>query len=444
MSLENIISLNISIQNPVVTRAGFSTALILSAEANGKFSGASKLYTNLTGLIDDGFSPTGATYTIASKLIAQNPRPSLFKVGKRINSGGYTQEVEMVVAPGNVADIYSIDIDGEEIEYIRPDGYSDAQVATAFEALLSGVSGVTSAVVGTTITVTSVSPGVVHKFEAPIRLQLADITDIDDADTLLDLAEIVSYDPDFYALLLDCNQKDQVETVATWTEGVRRVLFFEANDYDTLDLAVTDDIFSVLRASSAANSLGLYYGSIGTGAVAGWLGKGLTYEPGTYNWAAKTIASVPVSVISDSQQNVLNTKRGNYYTSVAGSGYTWRGITGSGEFIDTISLVHFLYARISENVIAVLKANIRVPYTNAGIGILTAAILNTLNAKVGRGIAASPAPSVTAPLVQNISSIEKQARHLPDVTFVALLEGAINSLSITGVLTVDESVFNNS
>lgn len=440
-NLNYIVDMSITIANAVVSRAGFSTALILSAEANGKFSGNSKLYSSVDELLDDGFSATGVTYTTASKLKAQNPSPSVFKVGKRILSGGYQQNITLTVAPGNSGDIYSVDVDSVGYEYIRPDGYSDSQVATQLRTLLSGDTNFTVGGVGTAITMLSNDTGTVHKFDNIVRLAVTDNTSINDGYTLTDLANIVNYDADFYAVLLDCNQKDQVETVATWTEGVRRVLFFEANDTDTLDQAVTTDIFSVLKASSAANSLGLYYASIGTGAVAGWLGKGITYEPGSFNWAHKTIASVPVSTLSDSSLAVLRSKRGNYYVSIAGSGDTWSGITGSGEFIDTISLVHFLYARITEDVVACLKANVRIPYTNAGISTLTSVILARLRSKIGTGIAGSPAPYVTAPRVADIPSTDKQARHLPNVKFAGVLEGAINSLTINGTLTVDETIF---
>lgn len=441
MSLSNIVDLSITIANPVITRQGFSTALILSAEANGKFSGNSKLYTSLTGLIDDGFSPTGVTYVNASKLLAQNPAPSSFKVGKRVLSGGYNQEIKLSVLAGNAGDLYSVDVDGEVYEYERPDGYTDAQVATNLGALLAADTNFTVSVLSSNITMTSDDAGVVHKFDAIQRLGITDQTDINDGYTLLDLASIVNYDSDFYAVLLDCNQKDQVETVSTWTEGVRRVLFFEANDSDTLDLGTTDDIFSVLKNLSTANSLGLYYGSVGTGAVAGWLGKGITYEPGSFNWAHKVISQVSTSSLTDSQTSVLRTKRGNYYINIAGSGDTWSGITGSGEFIDTISLVHFLYARITEDVIAALKANVKIPYTNAGIGIITSVILARLRSKIGSGISGEPAPYVNAPRVSAINSADKQARHVPDITFAALLDGAINSVSIAGTLSVDETIF---
>lgn len=441
MSIENIVDLTITIANPVITRAGFGTALILSAEANGKFSGQSKLYGSADELLDDSFSASGITYRLAQKLTGQNPAPSQFIVAKRTNSADFTHSVDVTVLPGQTGDEYSIDINSTTYSYTRPDGYSDAEVATELADLISADLNLDVSTIDEVITVDAVSEGVINKFESPVFVSLTDNTSVTDGYTTQDLAAALDYNQDFYAVLLDLNSKDQVKEVAAWIESKRRVLFYDTADFGCLDQGVADDIFSELKDLSYANTIGMYHHEIGSGAAAGWLGGGITYEPGVYNWCHKVISGVSTSPLSDSQTAAIRAKRGNYYVDVAGSGGTWNGITPSGEFIDTISLVHFLYARITEDVIAAFKANVRIPYTNQGVAVITGTVGARLRSKIGSGIAADPAPQVTAPRVADINAADKQARHLPDVKFVALLEGAINSVSIRGTVSVDEAAF---
>ena len=45
-----------------------------------------------------------------------------------------------------------------------------------------------------------------------------------------------------------------------------------------------------------------------------------------------------------------------------------------------------------------------------------------------------PEPTVTAPLVQDVSAIDKSNRLLPDVKFAATTAGAIQSVEIRGTI----------
>lgn len=443
MSINNIVDLAITIANPVVTRQGFGTALLLSSEAVGKFPGASKAYSSVTELTDDGFLTSGITYKMASKLLAQNPAPSQFKVGKRNSSAAhYLQEIEIKVQNGYEGDRYSVTVNGTKASYIRLNTDTNDDVATALSTSITSANYAVS-VLGDTVTLTANTTGYVGSVDSPERVSINEITAIPDGYVTQDLADIFAFDPDFYIVLSDRNTFDEITEIADWTESNRRLLFCETSDPGCLDAGETTDIMSFLKNGAYANTLIVWSDSPNSGIAAAWCGKGISTEPGNYNWAHKSLAGVQAANISNGQQNVITSKRGNYYTIVAGSGHTWNGITPSGEYIDTISLVHFLYARITEDVVAAFKANVRIPYTNSGIAILTSVIGARLNSKIGSGLAADPAPVVTAPRVSEIAAADKQARHLPNVKFVALLDGAINSINIRGTVTVDETVFQN-
>ena len=52
------------------------------------------------------------------------------------------------------------------------------------------------------------------------------------------------------------------------------------------------------------------------------------------------------------------------------------------------------------------------------------------------GFAADPAPTVDAPLASAVSANDKAQRLLPDVTFTAVLAGAIHEVQVRGTVTV--------
>jgi hypothetical protein len=252
---------------------------------------------------------------------------------------------------------------------------------------------------------------------------------------------MLDYNSGWYAVVLDTNTPADILTTAAFVEGVRRIFVYETSDSNVYDQGSSSDIFSQMLALSYANSMGIYSKEKNEGKAAAWIGRCLTFKPGTINWAHKTLSGVTFNKLSASQTTVIRSKRGNYYNDVAGSGNTFNGITASGEFIDTASIVHYLYARIQENVISAFKATPKIPYTNAGVARITTGIENVLLAEVGDGLSTDFTPFVSAPLVQSVSTNDRQARHLPGVTFGAVLSGAINTIQIRGTLTLDESAF---
>lgn len=441
MSLDNIVNISISVENPIIDTASFGTPLIASIEANGKFSGMTKIYSSASELLSDGFSATGATYRFASKIKGQNPAPASFIVGKRVLSSALLSDYDFQIQTGNEADIYSIEFGGNEYSYTRPDGYTDAQVAAELAAVIDD-GDYTVSVSDETISILSTVPGQFDSFSVSDNIYVTDNTSTVDGYLTQDLSNILEYDSSWYALLIDSNVKSDIIEAATFCEANRRMFAYETSDSACFDSGATDDVFSECEALSFANTIGIFSLDKNEGKAAAWVGKCLPFDPGTINWAHKVLSGVRADNLTISQKTAIRSKSGNYYSLVAGRGNTWSGITPSGEFIDTANVVHLLYARIQEAVISALKASPKIPYTNAGVARITSVIAAVLNSQVGRGLTDDPEPpSVTAPNVQSISLNQRQARNLPDVKFVALLSGAINSVSIRGTLTLDSSVF---
>lgn len=442
MSSDSIAQISITLGTPVIDTASFGTPIILSSEANGKFSGFAKRYASASELLTDGFSPTGATYRFASKIKGQNPAPAEFMIGKRVESGDLLVDYDFTIEDGLEADVYELSINGSSFSYIRPDGYTNDQVASELESLIS-VSNFSTSVAANKITLIGSVDGDFPLITKSDNISFTDNTTNTPGKLTEDLSNIFEYDNSFYGVLLDSNTAADIKEAAEWCENNRRILFYENSDSACVSMGSTSDIFSELEVLSYANTCGIFSKSvINEGKAAAWLGLGITYDPGTFNFAHKTLRGVTYDKLSRSEESTLESKSGNYYGVVAGRGNTFSGITPSGEFIDTASVIHLLYARIQEAVISALKSSPKIPYTNAGVNQIVSVIQGVLFSQVGRGLTDDPEPPrVTAPNVQSININLRQARIVPDIKFIALLSGAINQVQVSGILTLDSSVF---
>jgi hypothetical protein len=85
-ALDDIVSVNITIESAATSRQGFTTPLLLQSAAHANFAERLKLYggsTILADLLDDGFIATDDAYEMAEKALAQTPRPSRLYIGRR-------------------------------------------------------------------------------------------------------------------------------------------------------------------------------------------------------------------------------------------------------------------------------------------------------------------------------------------------------------------------
>lgn len=448
MSVEQVVNLAISIENPIVSRAGFANSLILSAEAAilNPFQGKTKLYSSVSELLADGFSPNGATARTAQAIKAQNPAPATFKVGKRSLSYDFKQEITLTVLSGVPGDEYSVRVANTVYTYTRESGDTNDDVATKLAALIDADAGLNVSTSGSDIVVETDETGFVNRFDnLSDNLAVLDTTVVDDGYTLQDLSAIVDKDSDWFAFFSDVGSKAQIETLAVWADTQRKIFYYESADSEILDAEEDGDIASILRGLSLANTMGVYSRAIGTNATAaGWAARSLIFEPGDFAYAHKTISGAPTINVSPSEYNVLKEKNMNVYSEIGGSGHTLWGYTPSGELLNNITLSHFLYFRIVEDLIAVFKANRVVPFTDDGLSLLTAAIASRLDSKIGSGLARPNGPTgsyidyVNMPRVSSIALSDRVAGHVPGVTFSAQLSGSVLSLTINGSLSLQD------
>jgi hypothetical protein len=152
-------------------------------------------------------------------------------------------------------------------------------------------------------------------------------------------------------------------------------------------------------------------------------------------WAFRQTGTSPES-LSTTFKNAVKSKGGNVLETRAGVAINMPGVMAEGgRFVDQTTLIDELTARIQERVYAALLNDL--PYTNESADAICGEILGELQTHVDRGsIAATPKPTCTFTPVENVSSVNRAARHLPDIVFSAQTAGRIHSVAIAGKLTV--------
>ena len=114
----------------------------------------------------------------------------------------------------------------------------------------------------------------------------------------------------------------------------------------------------------------------------------------------------------------------------------------SGKFIDVTRTVDAIKAALQESLLTVLANAPKLPFTNASVALVESEIRGVLGEFQGTkeqpGALDPETPIViTAPRVQDVSTIDRANRLLPDIFFSARLSGAIHALNpIEGTLSI--------
>jgi len=171
----------------------------------------------------------------------------------------------------------------------------------------------------------------------------------------------------------------------------------------------------------------------------GLLGKLLPTEPGTYNWAGKTIKGLGVDtaadgLLTDASITKIYSYNGNFYTSVGGRNLTFNGKMASGEYIDIIYGIDALEYSMQQELFNIYANTPKIPYTNQGIGLIENGIRSVLESFKIKGVISSY--TVTTPDITTVSFADKSNRNLKGVTFQAIATGAINHIFVNGYVTL--------
>ncbi len=257
------------------------------------------------------------------------------------------------------------------------------------------------------------------------------------------LAAMALENPNWYGLIAETRTEATQQLVAAWVEANKKLCVLASADADILDSAYSAEtpaeIASYVKAHAYERTGVIYHPDAGDAddepcPDAAWMGLMFTKDPGAATWMFKTLRGVTPYTLTGARWTNVDAKNANVYTEVAGVSMTQRGTAGSGEYLDVMHGIDWLTARIQNKVFTPLVQQDKVPFTNSGVEVVVNSLKSALQEAVDIGLLASY--EVSAPDVADVDAEDKAARTLPDVTFTAILAGAIHKTQINGVVTV--------
>jgi hypothetical protein len=267
------------------------------------------------------------------------------------------------------------------------------------------------------------------------------LTSTDGIETWTEALSAIAVDNnDWYGLVVGTRTLAEQELVADWVEANDKLCGLSSDDSNII--SSTGDIAEYLQTNSLSRTFAFYHPNSDLSATdefpeGAMLGKMFPKVPGSSSWKFKTLAGVSSYSLTSTERGVVLGKNCNIYTSVAGVAITEEGVTGDGSYIDVIRGTDALKATIQAEIYTALIQQDKVPFTDGGIKSIEGILKGVLAQFVGSNfLAGDPAPTTFAPLVSAVSTIDKGNRTLPDITFEAILAGAIHKVIIAGVLSL--------
>lgn len=251
----------------------------------------------------------------------------------------------------------------------------------------------------------------------------------------------------FYGIhLTSFKDAADVKAAVTWAEANEKIFAFEYTDI----AACPVQNFSYYRSFGEFSGLADGYAATSQPvenqyAALAIMAKCFGYEPGTETWNLKETATIVPSKLSTAQKKSLEDTNINRFLRYAGTNCFIGGNMLSGEWIDVIRFRDWLKNELQIRVFNALKVNRKVPFTDAGIGLIEGTMDAVL--KEGQDIGGiapteydeNDAPiygyTVTVPRASDLTEAERKSRKLTGCKWSARLAGAIHAVEISGNLT---------
>lgn len=447
MGIESIVNVVVTAATATVTQQGFGTPLILGTTTR---SGTDRVryYSTLASVAVD-YANTTPEYLMAQRIFSQSLRPARVAIGKRLQLP--TQRFTLTPTALN-STRYAFQLGGASgpvVEYVSDSSASLSEITAGLAAAFAALD---VEVKPTTITVTDVGPGtsvrlqgsaagVWNSVEVLTPSVLSIIQDSTDAGVTTDLDALQQAQPDWYGVLTPFASQAEVMAIAAWVEANRKLFFYASTDRDMWDAAYDPDtadstVGGALKSRNYARSLLVPAESTGDFADAGALGYFLATQPGGSTLHLKGVVGVSALTLTPNQQDNLLSYNANPLVYISGLTVLQDGKTAAGNFVDLVRDTDWLVARIQESVLTVLAQPGKVPYTDEGVSLLTAAVAARAQDATTAGFLAEGWKVSSVPVAQ-VSVADKAARRYPAITLTANYAGAVHTVD---PLTVTLSV----
>lgn len=440
--ITNHVNLAITVDSSGISRAGFGTPMILSHTAS--WVERVRSYTSLSAVADD-FATDSPEYLQATAVFAQNPHVTTIKIGRCALPA--TKKTTWQVLTALNGQDYTLVVKGEGVTATTcthpSTSTTKSDITAAMKVLLDAVTGKNYTVTDDTVdtlTITGSAAGEWFTMEVDDdNLTLVRVEDTHaDSGAATDLAAILVEDSDWYFIVNHFNSNAYALAVATWTESNGKLFVCDVQESAAVQTAAgNSDTLDDLATATRARTAGIWHPRGSEMVAAAWIGDTAWIDAGGETWKFRTLSGVTVTSLTSTQRGYLTARNANFYETVAGRNQMSEGTTADGDYIDVQRFIDWLQDDMSKGIFGALANAAKVPFTDPGVGVIVNQAWASLRRGIKRGgLAESPEPTVSAPKVADVSSTNKTARTLPDVTFSATLAGAIHKVNINGTVTV--------
>ena len=255
--------------------------------------------------------------------------------------------------------------------------------------------------------------------------------------------EIREKDDDWYILLTDQTSPEAVEALAAWAEasepteaelgaGIEdhRKLYFgqtskkEGNPSNARAIVVYADQDKLQTEWADA----AYLGNVGP------------FYPQSVTWKFKRPQGISVPDLTAAERDALAEQYVNFLTVEYKREYVKNGSCLDGEFIDVQIGADYIAKTMRDILYDIFLNNATIGYTDEGFSIVADGVYKALNRAVDLGIIARDPESrqgvynVDVPKRSEATDEQARSRQMPDIAWEALLEGAVHSVKVKGVL----------
>ena len=260
-------------------------------------------------------------------------------------------------------------------------------------------------------------------------------------------------DNDWYYLLTDKDDDEYVTALAKFAEASEpseAELGAGVEDHRKFYMGQTSNKkFASITARAAVIYTDAEY--LNEEADASYTGNVAPFYPNSVTWKFKRPqdGNAPTSAgtklitlpkLTEDERDQLLESHVNFLTEEYKHQYVKNGTCLNGEFIDVVLGGDWIAKRMRDLLYDILLSNDNVNYDDAGFGLISTAVMQALAEAVDLNIIARDPESnsgvytVTVPKYEESTEVQRRSRIMPDITWEALLSGAIHQVKTKGVL----------
>lgn len=425
-----------------VTRAGFGTPMILSA--NAPWPQLVRTYQSTADVLVDFPDTSSPEFLVSQALFGQEISPPQIKIGRTLSKPTQKYTLDNVVVVDNFE--YSVQVEGEGVTstdatFTSGGGATSGTIAAGLVIALNGATGKNYTAVGADfpIVVTGDAPGNWFSLAVnqPDNFQIEQ--DHVDPGVVADIVAISKVDDDWYGLLSLYNSKAYVLAIAAYIETVKKVYAVLSNSTESIvvDAGSGTDLLQTLASLNYSRTSGWWHKSPASFLDGALFGRFLPTSPGASTAKFLKLVGVVVSNLNATNRVNLSARNANYFSETAGVDITQEGHVVNGDYLDNTRNIDALDDDMSKSVFEGFVDADTVPFDDEGLAVIENQMRGSLGRAIGSGIlAAIPEPTVTVPLAADIPAADKTNRRATGIRFTGTLRGSIHQAVITGEVSV--------